>query len=81
MGNCGTREENAVVPAHAQGNYFPLPGPPSILRIASSVIAGILLGASEFFLVADYYFSFPGISRWDGSVRNRQNTIFASAET
>jgi hypothetical protein len=25
MGNCGTREENAVVPAHAQGNSFPSP--------------------------------------------------------
>jgi hypothetical protein len=23
MGSCGTREENAVVPVHAQGNSFP----------------------------------------------------------
>jgi hypothetical protein len=67
MGSCGTREENAVVPAHAQGNSFPSSWPAfDSLGIALSVIAGILLGAPEFFSLVDYHFWFPGISRWVG---------------
>jgi hypothetical protein len=73
MGNCGTREENAVVPVHAQGNSFPS----SCSAFDSADFFGSLgdrsvsdcrdpVGRTGIFFLVDYHFWFPGISRWVG---------------
>jgi hypothetical protein len=74
MGNCGTREENAVVPAaHAQGNslasfFLASLWLPSCLRISSryNMNQCPCCAHRNFSLGGLFFFPWDGISRWVG---------------